>query len=164
MANILVKLEDMKKKGLIKDFTVTDGHHHLYFREVVENYKVKVARKKITEGQGKKFLREYVTFWVKEFYGKHLDIKTEFQFAKERGRKFRFDFLIMDWKVAIEYEGIFSEKSRHTTFKGYSQDLVKYNLAAVMGYIVLRYSASNVNNIDKDLKEIYDSKNSTIAK
>jgi hypothetical protein len=41
-------------------------------------------------------------------------LNGEYYFAKPR--KFRFDWAIPDKMVAIEYEGLFSKKSRHTTW------------------------------------------------
>lgn len=83
-----------------------------------------------------------------------LELKTEHYFNQER--KWRFDFFIETQykKIGIEYEGIMSEKSRHTTVTGYTGDLDKYNSAAVMGIFVLRYSALNYKNAIQDLKEI----------
>jgi len=78
---------------------------------------------------------------------------TEFQFAKPR--KFRFDYAIPELKIAIEYEGIRSSKSRHTTITGYTNDTTKYNLAAVNGWAVLRYTALNYANVENDLKLLY---------
>lgn len=75
-------------------------------------------------------------------------------------RKFRFDFCIPDYKIAIEYEGIyFTSKdkeqgrtySRHTTMSGYSMDTEKYNLATVEGWRVLRYTAKNTHKCHDDI-------------
>lgn len=56
-------------------------------------------------------------------------------------RKWRFDYAIPDKKVAIEYEGIFSVKSRHTSLKGFTNDCEKYSEAAIMGWKVIRITA-----------------------
>lgn len=73
-------------------------------------------------------------------------------------RKFRFDFAIPDLMIAIEYEGLNSEKSGHTTLVGYTEDCVKYNLAAIDGWSILRYTAVNVESLAKDLRELIKSK------
>jgi len=78
--------------------------------------------------------------------------ETEHRFYEYR--KFRFDIAIMEGKIAIEYEGIFSEKSRHTNVNGYSVDAEKYNLAQSMGWRVYRYTAKNYKNMIEDLKTI----------
>jgi hypothetical protein len=77
------------------------------------------------------------------------DYVTELQF--DETRRFRFDWAIPSLKLAIEYEGVFSKKSRHTTVNGFSEDCVKYNLATCSGWRVLRYTAKNYLNLEKDL-------------
>ena len=83
-----------------------------------------------------------------------IDYKTEFQFAKELKRKYRADLAIPHLKLLIEYEGTMSAKSRHTTITGYSKDCEKYNLATVLGYRVLRYTALNYKQFANDLNKI----------
>lgn len=81
-----------------------------------------------------------------------LNFTEELEFSPDR--KFRFDWAINDLKVAIEYEGIFSEKSGHTSLTGYTKDVVKYNLATKLGWKVLRYTAKNYLDFETDLNEI----------
>ena len=69
-------------------------------------------------------------------------------------RKWRFDWVIPTHKIAIEYEGLMSAKSRHTTIKGFSGDCEKYNEAVKLGWRVLRYTAVNYKNLDRDLKNL----------
>ena len=76
----------------------------------------------------------------------------EYQFHDTR--KFRFDFAIPDAKIAIEYEGLMSEKSGHTTLVGYTKDTEKYNLAAIDGWRILRYTAKNYKDFTNDIKQI----------
>ncbi|MCZ8144883.1 hypothetical protein [Flavobacterium sp.] len=73
----------------------------------------------------------------------------EFQFSD---RKFRFDYAFPEFKLAIEYEGLVSEKSGHTTLKGYTKDCSKYNLATLMGWKILRYTALNYRDIAQDIE------------
>ncbi len=63
-----------------------------------------------------------------------------------RSRKFRFDYAWPQQLVAVEIEGgtYGRRKSRHSTGHGYSTDCDKYNLAALGGWIVLRYTAAHV--------------------
>lgn len=74
-------------------------------------------------------------------------------------RKFRFDIALVDDKIAIEYEGTISEKSRHTTITGYSKDCEKYNLAQVLGWKVLRYTALNYDRVMNDIRMCLQYKN-----
>ena len=77
---------------------------------------------------------------------------TEYQFLE--ARKFRFDIAIPEHKIGIEYEGLMSEKSRHTTKMGYSGDCTKYNLAQIAGWRVLRYTAINSKDFIHEIKQI----------
>jgi len=72
-------------------------------------------------------------------------------------RRFKFDWAIPSHKVAIEYEGVNSDKSRHTTKVGYSKDCEKYNLAAADGWRVLRYTALNYTQMTDDLRNLLTS-------
>lgn len=90
--------------------------------------------------------------WVLKREGKIKNYVEEHQF--HHVRKFRFDWAIIDLKIAIEYEGVFSKKSRHTTIKGFTMDCEKYNLAQIEGWIVLRYTAKNYRDLDNDLKKL----------
>lgn len=76
----------------------------------------------------------------------------EYKFCPKR--KFRLDLYLSDLNVGIEYEGLMSEKSRHTTIEGYSKDAEKYNLATCLGIKVLRYTALNFNQFEDDLNKI----------
>lgn len=63
-------------------------------------------------------------------------------------RKWRLDFAWPDLKVAVEVEGgTFARgKSRHTTGSGFHDDCVKYNAAAMLGWLVLRGDTKLVND------------------
>lgn len=61
-------------------------------------------------------------------------------------REWRFDAAWPGLKVAFEYEGIFSKKSRHTSISGYTGDIEKYNAAAIQGWIVIRATAVTVKS------------------
>lgn len=82
--------------------------------------------------------------------------ETEYRFHPVR--KWMFDYAIPSLKVAIEYEGVFSVKSRHTSVTGYTKDAEKYNTAQIMGWRVLRYTAMNLKDLAGDLREIINHK------
>jgi len=73
----------------------------------------------------------------------------EYRFAPPR--RFKFDMAFPELMIAIEYEGLNSAKSRHTTFTGYTNDCSKYNLATLKGWRVLRYTAKNYKEVCHDL-------------
>ena len=74
-----------------------------------------------------------------------LDIpKAEYRFLKKR--RFRFDFAWPDRMIAVEVEGGVWMKGGggHTTGKGYTRDLEKYNLATLHGWEVYRFTTQDV--------------------
>jgi hypothetical protein len=83
-----------------------------------------------------------------------MGIAYELEYRFHDLRKFRFDIAILDMKVGIEYEGLMSEKSRHTTIDGFTMDCIKYNLAQLNGWKVLRYTAKNYTDFGSDIHTI----------
>lgn len=87
-------------------------------------------------------------YWCNE---KAVTLEEEYRFMEDR--RFRFDWAIPSLKIAIEYEGLFSEKSGHTTPKGYTKDADKYNSAQQLGWIVLRFTPLNYKNLLAELNK-----------
>lgn len=67
-------------------------------------------------------------------------------------RRWRFDFLLQpaELKIAIEVEGGVFTQGRHTRGSGFTNDLIKYNEALLMGFSVLRYTTAQINGIALD--------------
>jgi hypothetical protein len=139
-------LEKLQKLGKIRGFQVRE----------LKPVKVEVGGRIVTKHWGKvskekDWLGSNLLFWCNE---KALTLQEEYKFHVERN--FRLDYFIPALKLGIEYEGIMSEKSRHTTVTGYSKDTDKYRLAAMEGINVLRYTPLNYKNVIDDLNEIYE--------
>lgn len=68
-------------------------------------------------------------------------------------RRWRFDYAIPDHKIALEVEGGVWTGGRHTSPKGFLNDIEKYNTATLMGWRVFRttpdelYKLSTINLI-----------------
>lgn len=108
--------------------------------------------------------------WDLKYYceEKGLLMIPELKFYKKR--KFRFDFAIMKGITeiqarnfqygkeniicAIEYDGLNSEKSGHTTLTGFTSDTEKINLAISEGWRVLRYTVLNYQNVLQDIEKL----------
>lgn len=86
-----------------------------------------------------------------ELIAKSLGYKVIAEYKFLTDRKFRADWLVND-KILIEYEGI-KGKSRHTSITGYSNDCEKYNLAQIHGFVVMRYTILNFDNVFNDLEK-----------
>jgi hypothetical protein len=130
------QLEQLKKAGKIRGFNIP----------TVPNEK-KTVKKNGSKIKGRILLN--LQYWCQV---NNLELKTEHRFHPDR--KWRFDFAIPELKIAIEYEGLMSEKSRHTTIKGFTGDTEKYNEAAVQRWKVMRYTALNYKTILADLNKI----------
>ena len=78
--------------------------------------------------------------------------QREFRFCPTR--RYRFDFILepVKTKIAIEISGGGWIKGRHTYGQGYINDTQKYNLAQIMGYMVLTYTPETLPNVIDDLK------------
>lgn len=97
--------------------------------------------------------KEWINTRLNEWCSQNaLKLETEHKFHAYR--KFRFDWAILSLKIAVEYEGIFAGKSRHTTLSGYSKDTEKYNLAAIEGWRVLRYTNMTYEQLAIDLSKL----------
>lgn len=60
----------------------------------------------------------------------------EFKFHPTR--RWRFDYAIPDYKIALEVEGGVWTRGRHTRPQGFLGDIDKYNTATLMGWRVFR--------------------------
>lgn len=78
-------------------------------------------------------------------------VEREYRFHPVR--RWRFDFAVPAWKVAIEYEGLNSEKSGHTTLNGYTSDTEKYNAATSLGWRVIRFTVKNYKKVLQELEK-----------
>lgn len=130
-------LQNLKNKG----FKINDNKN-------TENDSLEVPGKKIVKISVEKNTIEFILMSFKQ-KGLINDFVTEHKFDDKR--KYRFDWAIIDLKIAFEYEGIVSDKSRHTSLTGFSNDCSKYNLAIQKGWKVLRYTALNYQEIENDL-------------
>jgi hypothetical protein len=127
------RIDKLKAEGKIQNFRLPVKS----FQEPGKNKQVFKARSK-----AKDWLNWNLPYWCNE---NAVSLELEFQFHPHR--KWKFDWAIPSLKIAVEYEGIFSAKSRHTTMHGYNADTDKYNAAAAMGWRVIRLTAKNYTNV-----------------
>lgn len=80
--------------------------------------------------------------------------KPEREYKFHPLRRFRFDYAWPD-TVALEVEGGVFTGGRHTRGAGFVRDMEKYNLAALEGWKVLRYTPQQLTSEQalQDLKQ-----------
>ena len=71
-----------------------------------------------------------------------LTYEQEHRFHPER--RWRFDFILPEHRIAIEIEGGIWVNGRHSRGYGFQKDLFKYNQAVMLGWRVLRFSTQDV--------------------
>lgn len=130
----IAHLEQLQKTGKIRGYNIVN-----------EKQVTAIPKSKPVEAEGLAHIK-----WVLQKRG--IIFVEEHRFHTQR--KFRFDIALLQFKIAAEYEGIYSKKSRHTTQKGYTRDTVKYNVAAIEGWKVLRYTSGTYKDFENDLVEI----------
>jgi len=59
-------------------------------------------------------------------------------------RKWRFDYAFPDLKIAVECDGGVFTGGRHTRPIGYMKDMEKFNAAAQDGWVVLKFTPSQM--------------------
>lgn len=72
--------------------------------------------------------------------------EPELEFVFASPRKWRFDYAFVPAKLALEIEGGAFIVGRHTRGRGFSNDLVKYAEAAILGWTVLRATPEQITN------------------
>lgn len=73
-----------------------------------------------------------------------MGLEREYKFHPTR--KWRFDFAWPQLQVAVEIEGGIFVRGRHSRGVGIRNDCEKYNQAALLGWIVLRYTDREIKN------------------
>lgn len=133
------KIQELKAQGKIKDYRIEK--------------KSSDRTKKISVRQKPNKAKDWIDFNLQVWCNDQLLLlEREYRFHEER--KWRFDWAIPELKIAIEYEGIHSAKSRHTTKKGYAGDIEKYNAATGLSWRILRYTAGDYKILLKDIETL----------
>ncbi|MBU7576482.1 MAG: hypothetical protein KAF40_00325 [Flavihumibacter sp.] len=135
------QLEALQKEGKLKGFKV------LQEKPTELNRKVSAASR--SRSKEKDWISFNLQYWCNQ---QAVGLEHEYQFNPNR--KWRLDWAIPSLMIAIEYEGVMSEKSRHTQAVGYTNDTNKYNCAQSRGWRVLRFTALNYKSLITELNKI----------
>ena len=137
------KLQQLKAEGKIKAYKCATQQKRKNIPQQKQNNIPLQKRSK-----EKEWLAWNLLFWANDHA---LELSTEYYFDKPR--QWRFDWAFEALKISIEYEGLFAEKSRHTTAKGFTGDTDKYNRAQALGWRVIRVTALNYKTVLKTLND-----------
>ena len=103
--------------------------------------------------------RQYELFrrTLESFTGCHVVAEHKFHDT----RKWRLDFAIVGLKIGIEIEGGVWTNGAHTRGKGFVDDMEKYNAAATLGWVILRFTPQDLNKITtfETVKKVVELKN-----
>lgn len=111
-------------------------HHREQAREVLSERQARTAaRRQLDQAVNESLVRLFLAHW-RRLGGPPLH--REWQFHLER--KWRFDFVFPEQKIAIEIEGGTRQRGRHNRAQGYANDCEKYNAAVTLGWRVFRFS------------------------
>jgi hypothetical protein len=143
-------IQQLKQSGYIKGYVDTERNKNKPITD-------QISWNKLTEKRSKEkdWLNWNLSYWANE---QALEMVTEYMFDDKR--KWRMDWAFPALKIAVEYEGIFSKKSRHTTVKGYTGDVEKYNAAVKNGWRLLRVTAVDYKSIIQQLNHLVYASNS----
>lgn len=104
-----------------------------------------MAVKKVTAGAANK---QQLLLILKSFG----EVELEHRFMKPE-RQFRFDYAILDLKLAVEYQGhagfIKGGASGHSTISGLTSDCEKFNQARLRGWTVICFTALHFTQKDR---------------
>lgn len=73
-----------------------------------------------------------------------IEVEREYKFHPVR--LWRFDYAIPKLKIAIECDGGVWNYGRHVRPTGYIKDMKKFNAAAELGWLVLKYTPEQLNS------------------
>lgn len=96
---------------------------------------------------------------------KELGARCEKEWKFHPVRKWRFDYSIPKYKIAIEIDGGVWTYGRHNRSAGYLADMEKFNAAAALGWVVLKftpqqqYTRKTLEIIRQTIKTIRDERN-----
>jgi hypothetical protein len=108
----------------------------------IQEYR-RLTKKSASKQGGKKVSKGHNLITSLEIALKQQNVMVRTEYVFHPTRKWRFDLALPKYKIAVEYEGVFSQKSRHTTVSGYTQDCDKYNEGTELGWQIIRVTAGN---------------------
>lgn len=119
------------------------------------------SKKKSRQAANQQKIRDVFTIICKT----DLNVECVKEFKFHPVRKWRFDFAIPEYKIAIEIDGGVWTYGRHNRSSGYVADMEKFNAAASLGWVVLKftpeeqYKSSTFKLISQTIETIKNGRN-----
>ena len=88
---------------------------------------------------------EWELLFAQQVYDARLS-EPDREYRFHPSRRWRFDFAWPREKIAVEIEGGVYSQGRHTRGRGFTEDCIKYNAAAALGWRVFRYPSALVED------------------
>lgn len=135
-------IEKLQNQGKIKGYSYAKPRAKAYGRKQSKHFPKRSKEK------------NWMSWNLLYFCNQHaLQLLEEYRFDTA-GRKWRLDWYIPAIKTGIEYNGIMSAKSRHTTITGYTGDMNKLNAAQQQGIRVLQFTPLNYKQLLTELNKL----------
>ena len=106
------------------------------------NNKLLNETKKVVRTQKIKKITSPTTDIFTQICAKELGVECIKEYRFYKSRKWRFDYAIPKYKIALEVEGGIWTYGRHTRPQGFLGDMNKYNTAILCGWRVFRCTPS----------------------
>lgn len=94
-----------------------------------------MARRSVAKWKITKMPDRYV-----QYLSKQMGVECVSEYRFHQTRRWRFDYAFPELKVAIEIDGGVWNYGRHNRPAGYIKDMEKFNAAATLGWIVLKFT------------------------
>lgn len=140
----MARVRELQSKGLVAAAIFEENKSTPQGKLVAKHFKRK--------SKEKEFISKNLFVWAQHNL---LKLYQEYIFDETGEKNYRFDWCFPEIKLAIEYEGIFSEKSGHTTITGYTKDVRKYNLATLQGWTKISVTAADYETFMDHVKKYY---------
>lgn len=108
------------------------------------NNKLLNETKKVARTQKSKKITSPTTDMFTQICAKELGVECVKEYRFYKSRKWRFDYAIPKYKIALEVEGGIWTCGRHTRPQGFLGDMNKYNTATLCGWRVFRCTPSTL--------------------
>jgi len=103
----------------------------------------------------------FLRAWITLIKMSKINIEPEYKFNPVR--RWRFDYAIIKYRIAIEVEGGCFIQGRHSRGVGMIKDMAKYNTAVMSGWRVLRYTPQTLIRSIEDIKCIIKGRQNEVS-